>query len=484
MVTCIAVHPTGHFFAVGYTDGSIAFWAVDDDSKPLVTRTLDDDDVDAVDQDLLRAHLDAGKKFGDRSRSVREPIYKLSWSGFPNSPDPRGGETVLSVLGGLVTPKRTTITILALPAFNPPAPPVDTSPSSHNQLHPEFRRAMYQSVIPKRTFCYEPRGSIQDYLLLPRDNPHFGGSFDPYAILFILDIENTRTIEAIEFPPPNFICTSQQPEYPVDQKERLLEPTSFMPPGLPSEGTDQTPLHFVTPFALSNAGSFIRSGRLFTLRNDTYENLALQQSLEDDLIKLKGGLAYADSGQLNELKLSKYQPRRILFTYNEDKTVRFFDLSSTLLIPPENEPLKHAWPKPITSLTIRLVDILRNSSAAKKLLAYPDQSSIESVQVAIEALEVAISLSSGEVLIYNSTIRKSADNSSSPKQIADKEIVLFDNIPCLRQNRLKPFFFIPAAQSHVQTCALSDIGNFLTFITGHCSNNRQDFWGSLTETDR
>jgi hypothetical protein len=177
---------------------------------------------------------------------------------------------------------------------------------------------------------------------------------------------------------------------------------------------------------------------------------------------LKGGLAYPDSGQLSELKLSKYQPRRILLTYNEDQTVRFFDLSSTLLTPPENKPLKNAWPKPITPLTIRLVDILRSATFAERLTTDLDQFSIQSVQVATEAVEVAISVSSGEVFIFNTATRKSTDTPSSPKQVTDKEIVLMDHILSPRQNRLKPFFMLcpPVQSGQVQTLALSDIGNF------------------------
>lgn len=455
MVTSIAVHPTGHFFAVGYTDGSIAFWAVDDDSKALVTRTLDDDHVDNVDQDLLHAHLDAGKSHNDRSRFVREPVYKLSWNGFPNSSDPRGGETVLTILGGLVAPKRTTVTILAFAAFNPQAPPVDNS-LSQAQLHPEFRRAMYQSVTPKKFFSYEPRGPIQDYVFLPKDNPHFGGTFNPYAIIFTMDIENTRTIEAVQFPPPNFIWTNQDQQKrsqatPDDEeKEKSLELTG--------------PEYFVTPFVVCNAGSLVRSGRLLTLRNDVYENFVLGNASDVDTLKLKGGLAYPDSAPLNELKLSKYQPRRVLYTYNEDKTVRFFDLSSTLLISPENEPLKHAWPEPITPLTIRLTEILRNSSIVERLSTDPDEVSIQFVQAATETLELAISLNSGEVLIYHNASRKSINNPSSPKQAPDRDIILIDHIAPPSPNRLKPFFMLCAGQSQVQTFALSDIGNNSTIF--------------------
>jgi len=462
MVTCMAVHPTGFFFAVGYTDGSIAFWAVDDDTKPLMIRTLDDDDVGVVDQDFLQAHMDSGQKYSDRTR---QPIYRLSWSGFPNSSDPRGGETVLTVLGGLVTPKLTTTTIFAFPPFNPPAPPVDGA-ISQNQLHPEFRRAMYQSVMPKKSFSYETRGPVQDYLLLPKDNPHFGCAFDPYAIIFILEIENTRTVEVVEFPPPNFVGTSNEGQSQAEPPDGGLKSressTTLSEP--PFEGTHQTPLHLVTPFALSNAGSLVKFGCLFTLRNDLYDNFVLHKVLEDNVLELKGGLAYPDTLHLTELKLSKYQPRKILFTHNEDKTVRFFDLSSTLLIPPENNPLKHAWPKPITSLTINIVDTLRDARLSERLSTGPVQVSIQSVQVASEALQVAISLNSGEVLIYTSTTQKIPGNSSSPKHSTDREIVLLDHIPCLPRNRLKPFFMLCAGRSLVQTFVLSDIGNVSTFI--------------------
>ncbi len=57
MVTSLAIHPSGHFFAAGYDDGCIAFWAVDDDNKPLLVRTLHDLDVDILDPERLDALL-------------------------------------------------------------------------------------------------------------------------------------------------------------------------------------------------------------------------------------------------------------------------------------------------------------------------------------------------------------------------------------------------------------------------------------------
>ncbi|KAJ3520531.1 hypothetical protein NM688_g9149 [Phlebia brevispora] len=88
-VTAIAVHPAGHVFAAGYADGSIAFWALEDEDKPLFSLTLDGQhDVHIVDADKLDRMLAKPK---DESDEPREPIFKLAWSGFPNSTDPRGG---------------------------------------------------------------------------------------------------------------------------------------------------------------------------------------------------------------------------------------------------------------------------------------------------------------------------------------------------------------------------------------------------------
>ena len=51
------MHPAGHFFAVGYTDGIIAYWAMEDEDQPLMVRTLDSIDVNVVDGHRLEEHL-------------------------------------------------------------------------------------------------------------------------------------------------------------------------------------------------------------------------------------------------------------------------------------------------------------------------------------------------------------------------------------------------------------------------------------------
>jgi len=454
LVTSIAIHPTGHFFAVGYEDGSIAFWAVDDDEKPLVVRTLEHVDVDMVDLTKLEKGVDACSNTAPQS--IRDPIFKISWSGFPNSTDPRGGETVLTVLGGHVTGKRPGVTVFALPAFDPPEPPVDNT-LSPNGLHPAFRQAMCQSIAQNKSFFYESRhGVVQDYFLLPRDNPHFASTFDPYVMFLILDTQDTRTVDAVEFPPPGFIKVQEsEPDSPLDEVEEAdIQQGSQSPTPKSSTHLRLLPLLVDTPFTLSNARSHISGGRFFTLENAVYENFIFQNPLDDVCLNLRGGQALVD---LNEQKVSKYQPRRILVTYSQDNTVRFFDFSTTLLMPSDNAALRHSWPKPITSLTIWLDELFDNTSITEKLSTSPDMISIQSVQVAAEALEVGVALTSGEVIIYHSASRKPG-STLSPQEELNPAIVLLDHVRCPRQgSRLLPYFMLCAGKP-VQTFALSDIG--------------------------
>ncbi len=455
IVTSIAVHPTGHFFAVGYADGSIAFWATGDDEKPLVVRTLDD--VDVVDSEKLQT-----RETDSSSRPLREPIFKLSWSGFPNTMDPRGGETVLTVLGGLTTRKQSGLTVFAMPAFNPPEPAADVS-VPQNGLHPAFRQAMCHAVAPKKTFFYETRGIVQDYLLIPRNTPHFGGTFDPYAILFVLDREGARAVEATEFPPPGFVSTLAQESREVSQETQVEESLDEGATAVPKSPGHQprSPIPLSLPFLLSNGGSNIRGGRLLTLETDVYENFVFQKFPDDANLNLKGGEAFSDPAQQNELKLSKYQPRRVLVTHNHDQTIRFFDLSTTLLIPPPNAPLQHAWPKPLTSLTVWLDVLFKDTTFVEKLSVSPDIVLIQSVHIAA-TLEASIALNSGEVIVYrNSAAPPKLVASSSPsKEVAEKQIVLLEHIGSRPTSKLRPYFMLRAGKWKVETFALSDIGIF------------------------
>jgi len=471
IVTSIAVHPSGHFFACGYVDGSIGFWAVEDDKQPLLVRTLDTADVNIVNSTKLEEYMD-GKSISNAPQSLREPIFKLSWSGLSNSADPRGGETVLTIFGGLDSGMPPGVTAYALPAFNPPEPPAD-QPATAGMLHPAFRQAMCQSVSPKKLFFYETRGLVQDYLLIPRANPHLGGTFDPYAILFILEIDGSRMVEAFQFPPPGFIPTTEPPKAtgaaePVKNEDQddeawaaglLKSPAPPTPLPKSPRHLNHAPYLLRTPFTLSNGGSGLQGGSLFKLDNDIHDDFVDKKNTPDLHLNLEGGQAFADTSRLNELKLSKYQSHRILVTYSRDMSVRFYDLSAQLLIPAGNSPLQEDWPKALTGLSIRLEDAFDDASFVDNLSAPLEQLSIVSVQVAAEALECAVTLNSGEVLVYHSASTKSTGSS------LDKSIILLDHIQPRLGSRLKSYFLLSAGKGPVETFALSDIGMPPHFLT-------------------
>lgn len=300
-MTCLAAHPSGHLFAVGYADGSIAFWAVEDDDQPLLVRTLDSTHVNLVDSDVLEAHLEKKEK-----HLTREPIFKLSWSSFSNSPDPRGGDTTLTILGGLDTSKPPGVTVLLFPAFNPTEPPTLSSPQNEN-LHPFFRSSMVESLNPSKSFFYETVGIVQDYLLIPRNSPHLAGNFDPYAILLLTEpTHNSRTVHAYQYPPPGFIKTNLgQPAAEAKEDIEELSAANIQSPSLTSHEKsprqiNYTPSSIRTPFTLSATASGILGGLLFRLQNNVYQSF-VDEHVNDLHLTLNGGQVYADP----DLKLSK-----------------------------------------------------------------------------------------------------------------------------------------------------------------------------------
>ncbi|KIM47471.1 hypothetical protein M413DRAFT_439132 [Hebeloma cylindrosporum] len=461
VVTSLAVHPSGHFFAVGYADGSIAFWAVEDDNSPLLVRTLEDVDVNLVNADKLEEYMGASTN-SNTPRTIREPIFKLSWSSFANAPDPRGGDTALAILGGLDASMPPGLTTFLLPAFNPTEPPSEP-PAPPDSLHPFFRNAMRQSLTISKPYFYETRGIVQDYLLLPHTSPHLGGNFDPYGILLITEYQHTRTVEAYQYPPPGFVQIPQAPPKVEEAEDEGTEAAgglmSPMPPTpLPKSPrhTNPTPQPLRTPFTLSAGNSGALDGRLFRVNNDIYQDLVSKNTYDDLHLRLKGGQAFADTTKANELKLLKYQPRRILMTYNGDLSVQFFDISTQLNIPVEDRPLEHDWPEALPWLDIRLDEVFDDPAIADILSVPTDRVSIQSAQVALEALECALILSSGEVFIYHHAMNRSTPASS--KILADTEIVLLDHIHVAPGRTFAPYFILAANKGPVETCALSDIG--------------------------
>lgn len=291
-------------------DGCIAFWAVEDDEQPLTVRTLDEVDVHKVDGEKLEQYLpddEVTPKTPSKFHEPREPIFKLAWSGYPNSYDPRGGEMSLVILGGQFGHDPTGINVLWLPAFNPPAPP---SPATQS-LHPFFRNAMRESLDPLSAYFYRTPGVVQDFLLMPRDSPHFSGAWNPTTILMLFESgEHVRAMEARQFPPLEFLASAQEASQSAEQaKEEEGDGhdalSQDLAATLQSMSVIEEPKKFNLPSSLWSGPDAVFGASLFLLDRIAYETLSRASEHSSNDILLEGGISVPDEELSGAIKYAK-----------------------------------------------------------------------------------------------------------------------------------------------------------------------------------
>ena len=297
-------------------DGSITFWAVDDDEQPLMVRTLDEVDVHKVDGEKLEKYLpddEVSPNLPSKVHEPREPIFKLAWSGYPNSYDPRGGETSLVILGGQFGHDPPGINVLWLPAFNPPAP---SSPATSQSLHPFFRNAMRESLDPLSAYFYRTPGVAQDFLLMPRDSPHFCGAWNPTTILMLFESgEHVRAVEARQFPPLEFLASAQEASQNTEQtKEEDGDGDDALSQNLAatlqSMSVIEEPKKFNLPSSLWSGPDAVVGASHFLLDRIAYETLSRGGEHNSDDLFLEGGISVPDeeiSGAIKYAKVSTDQ---------------------------------------------------------------------------------------------------------------------------------------------------------------------------------
>lgn len=294
-MTSITIHPSAHFFVAGHADGTMTFWAVSDASQPLLVRTLDS----------LEAHRSNPTAY----HSIpREPIFKLSWSGFPNSKDPRGGDTVLTVLGGFKDTNIFGLTTFLFPPFNPKDSPTEPPSVAQDGFDPFMATAVLESLIERCYFTYSTSGPVQDFYLIPRVSPHFNNTYDPYAILLLVDAgQNARILESREFPPPFFISFGGQPlEHPVKTGEGNLHDLTAT---LASISMNTQPQLVDLPFELSGYNFFADNCRILVLPKEMYPELTKGPEASDKrpTIRLSGGTAHMEhSHETKSFKVSLF----------------------------------------------------------------------------------------------------------------------------------------------------------------------------------
>ncbi|GAA5823542.1 hypothetical protein JCM5353_006298 [Sporobolomyces roseus] len=424
-VTCLAFRPDGLIFAAGHEDGTISFASTQDET-PIAMRTLERADVNKTTEEDLFGWSQGGVQ---RQLSGREPVFRLAWSGFPeetyldqvsaafagatgpasptipsspalpsssNTGEDRTthrGETMLTVMGGILPSDPIGIHILEFPAYSPPPAAPTTSKSGNISL--PLREALRSSVSPVAHHLYATTTPPEDFLLLPRSSPHFGSCFDPNAIIITTGPDRrlpvlaaphaTNGIEAYSFPPS-----------PLRVPESL---------NLPS------PLSF-------SGGGTCSSTNLITVSGATYRKLLHQFDVSDELaarIPLRGGTAFPQA-RPHIVRTNASTPRmsdnhpRILVTLHVDLVVRFWDVSSHLLWgykpTPESEPkINLEYPRPLKHLDVDLKAALSDSRAldmnpARLARDRPWELELDKVSFAEETLELAVSLSTGDVVVF------------------------------------------------------------------------------------
>ncbi|KZV70969.1 hypothetical protein PENSPDRAFT_578479 [Peniophora sp. CONT] len=455
-VTTMAIHPSGHFFVVGHVDGSFAFWAVEDDDKPLLVRTLDEVDVNIVDGNALDRYLPGGEG-SSAPHKPREPIFKLAWSGYPNSTDVRGGETSLIILGGQYAQDPAGVNVLWLPAFNPhTAPPL---PGDQRGLHPHYRQAMRASVEVRDAYFYATSGLTQDFLLIPRESPHHAGTWDPNAVIYLSEgSDNSRTVEAFAFPPPSFLSSSEEdtvaatkPTSP-NSAERFEEDLAST---LRDLEVSSDPAKLPMGPILWNGPAGVVNAILTSTDLLAHESLYAVQDDDPTEFRLEGGVAIADQDVIGHIRMSKFDPHRILITTHVDQTIRFLDVSVQLLVPPAGDLLVSPFPTTMPSLSIDPLSVLSHPSICDRYHINPQQlPTVQSVQFLAEALEVAIVLSTGAVILYR---LNGSRMSSQERPLDDLELASLEHVPVSTGLRFHPILMVLPVEP-VSSFALTSIG--------------------------
>ncbi|KAI0718934.1 lethal giant larvae like, C-terminal-domain-containing protein [Cerioporus squamosus] len=477
-VTTLAIHPSGHLLAVGYVDGTIGFWSLEDEDKPLTLRTIDspeEEDLSTVDTAKLESLIAAAHQHPPEP--PREPIFKLAWSGFPNSADPRGGDTVLTVLGGITIDSPPCVITLLLPPLQPPATPTPTSPKGQPTmpfLYPETRAALCASLSVRNVYTYGAPGTVQDFLLFPRSSPHFSGTYDPSAILVVSesDAPDARVCEAFEFPPPAFAESSKPPartdaplKSPVPEGDGL-EPDDALEDELEMTLQSMAMSDDPSPARLPPALWNVLGEYIIKVDKHSYDTLVRDKlgNIDGEVpFPIKGGLAWAEDSE-GLAKYTKQQPNRILISHLRNLTIHFLDLSSQLLNGTSPEaPLATSFPSPIPRLTIELAPILIDPSLGLTGSTDYDprlaKQRIHAVHFAPESLECVTVLRSGAVILHR--IDVPADAASFGQQtLPDEELVSLSHLRARKGLRYSPVFAIrpSAARGQVTSCALSDVG--------------------------
>lgn len=480
-VVSLAWAPCGTMFALGHEDGLISFWSVQDDSKPLLVRSLAELDVDKPTVEELGF------------RPPREPIFKMAWSGFPgkgwldslnkteddassgapSTTDLEAGTTILTVLGGAVAdqdpPGLVTLQFPPQAAAPPSASAAATSfwgastssaAPAPDVLHKTRQRLRASLETTRETRLLSNGGVVQDFVLLPRSSPHYSMAWDPVAIIMLVDLPHglpplappsaQRGLIAAMFPP----LPAPGAQHSSSNRGSMIPSTSdrAMHNGpVPAVAPEFIAHHPLTlPFALECTGAgAVVGAELINVSLSTYRKLVGPPPNEEESVQrsdaplpLKGGTAAASLvGDVTLEQLARASGGlRLLMTRHCDGTIRFADASQHLVLMPEaglpQKPpdsdrlpmpsfLDRAFPTPLPNLTISVTQTLMHPSLSgqgnvARVLSSSGRVRITSVHFAPEVIEVTVVVAGGIVVHYKHDHARSSQSQEVEAQIQEE----------------------------------------------------------------
>ncbi|KAG9016596.1 hypothetical protein FRB90_002877 [Tulasnella sp. 427] len=479
--TSLAIHPSGHMLAIGHLDGCISFWAVEDDDRPLAVRTLSEPfsfiDVNVPDPMALIDNPEDEAINPDhppRRQQQREPVFKLAWSGFGEVRAPKDSQygafssTTLTILGGTTASDQQGVTVLNFPGLVLPTPDVTAgpmSPSSSTALPPSTRQALKRSLFPPESLdastqprsVYPSKLQIEDFCLVPKENPYLNGFYDPASIIILSsDADAPKSVlTAFEFPPEPR-DTSNMPT--VDIYRNAFR-RSRLPPKLSFTYSPFT--RGVTSCQIVVFHDRQVFGQLLSGFVNGQDKEPMAETNSGWWIEgLRGGSGWSDFSAENapDPKLSKFDHHRLMILSHSDLTVRFYDISSQLLS--STESLKFEYPQILPHLTLELARFI-------PLLPSLDTIKINSVHLASFSAECAVVLSTGDVITWR--LREAGSSGQVYKIPAEDSQVFVPLEPFIRQSERRissfhPFCHIRPPETavdeslEVTASGLSDVG--------------------------
>ncbi|WVO13704.1 hypothetical protein L204_101325 [Cryptococcus depauperatus] len=459
------------------------------------------------------------------------------------------GETLLLILGGQSPKEKPGINLLQLPAYKPAI--AHKASSSFENMSVQERSTFRDSLAPTGSFNWLTRTPPEDFILIPRASPYFNLCHDPISIIISLTPDHdlpkitepyaARSVEAWVFPPPrcsvvplssgrrNLLQAGHESVVPMTPaliaSPTPLSPqtgsswklpwsrTSSPPLGAPAPSTPDPTIstslkrtskmrrQLATPSSIWTGNLSILGVKIYALATPIFKSLiswTIEHAGEDIAPRLpvKGGMAVPDLQSHGAPKLiaAKMESYRILVTSHADLTVRFWDISSHILILPT--PLRFEYPNPLPHLTIDVADYLIHPDLAHLPLArlyFNDRSKvcIKSVHLAREALECVITFGTGEVIVtkFRKAISpkdtdecRDSDDPGEKEEYVEQErsyslqqrqenrveeVLEIGHLAKTRTDGFKPVVIFTMKQGEPICCEVSDIG----FISVAFSNN-------------